>query len=1132
MLTIYKASAGSGKTFSLTYEYIKSLLGIKNPDTGAYCLNSARYAPAHVRIPNRHRGILAITFTNAATEEMKTRIVRQLASLATPAAFGSTYSKWLMRDFGCSQQEVLEAASKALAEILYDYGSFNVSTIDSFFQGVLRTFSREVDHQGDYELQLDTDLTLKLCVAEMLDRLNYMADGVPPRLVDWIQTFSLDNIRQGKGYNTFSADGAILNTLARNMAASLDESYTAFSQQLRAYMQDHARLDTFSAALAAAADTAEAPAREAAAEFRRLLRASGVPSDLFQSYLLTPLTAFTAGRRYEIKATFIKIATGELPPKKCVVETRRKAAGIDPAVLEPICEALARFCAELCTGGPKAALFREIRQSLGRLDFFCMTVERLEEYLRENNTMLISDTGELLSHIISDAEVPFIYERIGMRLDTLLIDEFQDTSHLQWNNLRPLVANSLAEGNDNLIIGDEKQAIYRFRNSDSALLGHVVQERDFPRDHRIRGFEPADNTNHRSAGLMVRFNNTLFARMAPMLGAGSYGNVVQAVDKGKDTQPAYIRLDFSTDNAATAADAQHAVLAQMARDILRQHRDGRYPWRQILILCRQRKEAAAVVDFLTREHPEIPVLSSEALLLSSSSAVRAIMSMLRLVEGSYSAAANGGTDGSERFASNSDIVMMITRFNYYSSQGADAGDALRQALDSSGDSIEAEIKAIRAENPANLVALIDAIIYHKLSPAQRTSEQAYITALQDLAIKHTEGPDPSIAAFLKAWQTNIDKWAIKASAEIDAVEVMTVHKSKGLERDCVHIPMADWELNHRTQSLWLPLDGFAAREGFDPEIVPPAIRVTVSAGSALCNPAVSPFAPIFASDAMLERIDNLNSCYVAFTRASRELCVHSGTGAIGRYIRDALMESSAEPPEGMLDTAAAFTPANDTFTFGTPTVFEPHTGDGAGKLTVAAGPYTVLYNTGSKVLASIDDALSTDLDIGTEEDKQTVDYPYTSAAMQRAAERGNVFHSILAKTLTLDALAQSARRQCIHAGVPEEEADSYIDIINDAVKAGGDLVNEWFRPDCKIYAERAIYSAYTDDIFRPDRIVVYPDGSATVVDYKFTSEARPSHFTQVENYLTLMRGLGFSRVKGFLWYPLLKKIKQVREKHC
>ncbi len=1131
MLTIYKASAGSGKTFTLAFEFIKTLLGVKEPGADRYHLNTDRYTPSGHRRPDRHRGIMAITFTNAATEEMKSRIVKELASLATvEGSTDSLYATWLVRDFGCTPEELRECAAKALSEVLYDYGNFNVSTIDSFFQTVLRTFSREVDHQGDYELSLDTGNTVKQSISLMLDELNYSRPANARRLFNWIRQYTFGQMSQGKGYNFFHRDGAILKSLSSLVAGALDETFGNYSDALREYLADPSRIEAFSSALRAKAEAALDPARKAAKEFFNLVNAGSYPREVFNATVLTRMTELLQGRQVSDirKAAITKAASGENPPAKLAVGTKLKAAGLKPADVAACCEAMALFCREIVDGLPRSRFYTELDKHLGLLDFFGMTLGKLEEYLRENNTVLISHTAELLRRIISDAEMPFIYERLGMKLTNILIDEFQDTSRLQWHNLRPLVANSISQGGDNLIIGDEKQAIYRFRNSDSELLGSVVQTRDFPRDSYLRGFDPADNTNHRSAGDVVRVNNTLFGRMAANLGAGSYGNVVQTPCERFSVLPAYVEMRFFDKESMPATEA---LLEEMAEAIKRQHAAG-YAWRDILILTRKRKEATAVVEFLTTRHPEIKVLSSEALLLSSSAAVRTIISMLKLVERSYSGKKASDKDAPV-YASQSDIVMMITRFNYFRAEGYETEDALMLALDTTGDAVGAldrEIMAIRAENPANLVALVEAVIMHKVTPAQRRSEYAYIAALQDLVVKHTESPDPSLATFLRDYDANLDKWAIKASADLDAVEVMTIHKSKGLERDCVHIPFGDWELVHADQSAWLPLDSL---QGFDPAIVPPVMFVNVSSVSALRDPDVSPFKPFFSNNEYLDLIDSLNIAYVAFTRAARELIVYSGTENLGAEVLTAirqLPDSDELSDSSRCNLAEHFDGAASIFTLGSPTTKVAKKNHANPML--EAGQYPVLFRNDARQLVSIDDALAEHLDIGGEEDKLITDSVERTAdpALFAAAERGNHLHSILAGVRTVADLPKAVAAYASRAGLRADLADEYLALLREGFDAGGATVAAWFDPGCRIYAERSIYDADAPadtDTFRPDRIIIAPDGTTTVVDYKFTTEPRPTHFRQVENYLSLLDRLGREGAAGYLWYPLLKRIIRV-----
>lgn len=1126
MLTIYKASAGSGKTFTLAYEYIKTLLGLKLRD-GRYCLNSDKYVPGGRRRTRRHRRIMALTFTNAATDEMKRRIVSRIDSLAhSDSLMSSDYGKRLVDTYGCTAEELRQAASMALSELLCDYGNFYVSTIDSFFQNVLRTFSREVDQQGDYELAIDSHDVVNQSISLMLDELNYAPRSNAGRLIDWISNFTINNVRNGNAFNFFERDGYLIGTLASNMERSMDETFATHSKALRDYLADESRIDAFEKALRHKIDHAYDRSRDLGQKLEAGLAAAGLPADVFGP--LHKRIAALSDRRPSFGAADFKIKA--LQPGHSDEDLFGTAARCrkysDACAMSGVLDTAREFCIELPGAWKRSKIYSLLLESLGTLDFIGMALESLEKYLRDSNTVMLSDTGELLRRIISDAEMPFIYERLGMKLETLLIDEFQDTSRIQWENLKPLVANSISEGYDNLIIGDEKQSIYRFRNSDSELLGRHVQSVDFPHDSVVRGDRPEENTNWRSSGTIVRFNNSLFLRLKELLHAPYYDNVVQTPSAKYDRQPGFVQLHFHTHKDSPEKDD---ILEQMAQDILRQHAAG-YRWSDIMVLCRMRFEAADVVKYLIDRHPEIQVLSSEALLLRNSAAVRSVMSMLRLISQSYQSRELVRSDEAPAYASRADVVMMITRYNHYESDGLSPVDALETALreDASASGVlKDQIDIIRAENPANLVALIEAIISHRLSPAQRKAEYAYIAALVDLAVKQTEGPEPSLADFIAAYDRNIDKWAIKASAGLDAVEVMTVHKSKGLERACVHIPFADWDLYHPKPRLWVPMDGFDA---FDAAIRPPMLRLEVPGGSPLRDKEVSPLADFLENERREEMIDNLNATYVAFTRASRELIIHSHTEKIGKVIYDIFaMGASGAGAEHTVDFASGFDELTDTYTLGEPTRPETEYTEPAGQM--PAGEYTVVYRSDTRELVSIDDALATHLDIGGEEDKEIADSysPFEDTPeMREAARRGINMHSILATMRTVGDLDRALRWQCAREDVDAEEAADYRRTIVDAISDGGATVAEWFDPTHKVYAERSIYVPSSDESFRPDRVVVRPDGSVVVVDYKFTSETRRSHYRQVSRYVELLHSLGRPLVEGYIWYPVLKKIIKVQ----
>lgn len=1124
MLTVYKASAGSGKTFTLAYEYIRTLLGLKDDTTGRFCLNIDKYAPGGHRRRCRHAHILAITFTNAATEEMKSRIIRQLSFLADPAAMDKTiYTGKLCKEFGCTREELSEAAAKALNELLFDYNSFNVSTIDSFFQVVLRNFSREIDHQGDYELSLERKDMIHQSVSLMLDELNDGTIGRESRLYAWVKRYMVDKMAQGNTYNFFNRNGKIILGLVDLLERAMDETFADNSAALDEYLAEPGRVDSFRKALKDMVDHAFIPGRDAANRIFSFCESQGIARDGMNSSFIGRLEQMATGNVAMTKKDFTKIAAfSEGYEDKAVLKAAvsKKLAGGVLDGYRALCDAFTAI-APACFD--KRDMYQTLLDSFGDLEFIGYVRNTLRKLLTENNMVLIADTGELLSKIISDQEMPFIYERLGVQLSNLLIDEFQDTSRVQWRNLKPLVANSLAEDNFCLIIGDVKQAIYRFRNSDSELLGSQVQKVDFPHSTIERGALPQDNTNYRSAGAIVRFNNNIFHRLAANLGAEHYGQVCQAISGKLENVPAYIKVNFVDDAKGT----QVQVLEDMVADIRRQHAAG-YAWSDILILVRERDLATLTVRYITENHPDIPLLSSEALLLSSSPAVRTIISTLRLILQSYEGKKLTRGNDTPKYADKRDIMMMITRYHYFQSQGDDHLTALYKALDEGGEAsahLGEEVRAIRSRNASNLVSLIEAIVEERLTPQLRTAQYAYISALQDLAIKHLEGPDPSLAAFLDAYGRNEGKWAIIAPASLDAVQVMTVHKSKGLERACVHLPFANWIMLHQSTSMWLNMKKF---KDLDSDIAPPIMRVRVHASSPLAAPG-SPVYEEISTDRRAEQMDNLNIGYVAFTRAGRELAVHcckDGEDTFGKYFHDAFMQlvgdgDLAFEKSELQDLAGVPLPVGETYIYGAPTVPLDKDDDGDKPEVFGGGEYKVNYRPDTANLVSIDDILAVEDDLGDEEDKFIVDKPpFDTEKLQDASRKGMNMHEILKNMRTLDDFDASVDRTCARMGVDLREREEYRTVLAAALKAGGDVVAAWFDNGNKVWAERSFYSPSDGRTYRMDRFLVRPDGVPVIIDYKFTTRQEADHREQVRNYRRLVMEAGFGTPEVYLWYPL------------
>lgn len=1163
MLTIYKASAGSGKTYNLALSYIRHLLGYRTGTDG-------HIRPYKGDTARNHRSILAITFTNAATEEMKTRIVKRLAQLAQDPA-SSDYIQNLTDLFGVDADVIRQAARHALSELLYDYSNFFVSTIDSFFQTVLRTFAREVDQQGDYELSLEQKTIIPEVIALMLEELNRMPDHLNSPLYRWIVNKSISTTEAGKAPNFFDREGALMSNLAQEVDNSMEEVYHSYGHQLDDYLADPSRLADFISELEQRIKTIRSTVKSKARAIENMLKANEF--DGINSIFSRVVKLGAQGRPFNSadfeKKTFISILDDG---KKVASGAARFRKKLPHEVQEELFTAAQDYCIYVTTVIKTLDFYELLLDGATHLQFIALFRSELAKYLRENNTLLISDTGELLKRIISDQEMPFIYERLGMRLTSLLIDEFQDTSKLQWHNLKPLITNSISQG-ESLIIGDVKQSIYRFRNSDSSLLDHQVQEDKEIEPFVIhRGTAPVDNTNRRSAHDIVRFNNTFFHYVAEQMHLSPYGGVIQELDPKKN-EPASISITIST-KTKDALDKEKNLAWRMnslAEKILDQHERG-YRWKDIAILVGTHAQGAEVITYFLEHYPQIRLLSNESLLLSSSPAVRTIMSVLALVardvvENPRIKASEDGGDPDEANTTaihdKNDLTTLLTRFNYHRSRGLTHQDALKEALEqvegTGTDSLKDRVRNIREKKSTNLVALIENIIAAEISEAERKNQIAFLTALQDRATAHCLGPDPSVAAFIRAYELNVNKWAIKAPNLLDAVKVMTIHASKGLEWPCVHVPFANWKFNNE-KARWFVLDeGLPAQkgittEGFDPAIVPPILRLDFKNGSILFQ--APSFSKAAAENKAADELDNLNKLYVAFTRAGRELNVLFQSGiapgpdyTIGQALTFFTNFNGAEITDPRM-MPITITQEEETEAHGPLTVFNYQTGGALARYDAAEkdtdevevkSPYIAIPRPELGNLIAIEDlATIDDLNIGIEQPKEVADereaaQAAISSAVYKAAVRGIHLHSVLADMETIHDLDRALNRLKISHKIADDVMDKYRTILEDAF-AKTPRARQWFDPANKVWNEQSFFDPEADEkkgqVLRPDRIVQRPDGSIVVVDYKFvnrpTDQQQEEFHRQVSGYVTLLMRMGFSNVSGAIWYPKSHRIMDVK----
>lgn len=1098
MLTIHKASAGSGKTYTLTYTYIKMLLG-KKSEKGTYSLSTEK---------NRHRATLAITFTNKATDEMKRRIVHQLACLAGIGTEKSPYEKDLCAELHTDSTSLRNQALVALHELLCDFSNFHISTIDSFFQTVLRTFSREAEITGNYEVELRDDYVITVGVNEMLSSVNRATDrDFETRremiaLVSWIKQYISHNISEGKSFNIFNRKSNLVDTLVKFTSKVLTETYKLNASEIDRYLEDISRTLEFAREISTLGRTLESDFFSLANEcYKSLVSAdavAGMMKDCGDAFKSWSEGSWGNGPGKRVRAAL------ENPE---ALYKKNKCPDSD------ILNLAAELAVEAVRVYDSISLLKILRTNVYNLGVIGEIQRRAAEFKNENNAILLSDTNDILRRIISEAEAPFIYDRLGVRLRHFLIDEFQDTSRLQWANLRALVRESLSTDNDNLIIGDEKQSIYRFRNSDPDLIVKIVPE-EFSRQSEIRGNNPKENTNWRSSSEVVRFNNTLFSYISEAKDLSDiYSNVVQRI--ARSDMHGYVK--------ATPYDNADDALDNMTKDIVRQLGSG-YRMGDIAILVSSNANGKTVIDYLLSRKQDIPelkdlqIMSDDALTISSSAAVRIITSVLSFLDAQQTMFAPDEPEAEET-RRHLPLATILSRYHFHLSKGVDRLTAIELTFNddaaTEGDSTANEAADMRC---INLPSIVERIISRYISEEMREAENVYISGFQDVVTDFCEGSEGDLHSFMKWWNSfGKEKCALAIPSEVNAIRVMTIHKSKGLEFPCVHVPIIDWSFQSSKNIEWfktsddndMPLGIFAQ---FKKENLPPFIPLATT--SILEN---GEFADQYSTFAKKSTIDILNKTYVAFTRAVNELIIgykrvskpsDSSVHGLTRIALDSTTEQWIDRFGENRDYHTALAPFTDgegLFSFGNPT--SRHEKEKVDNSAVKMPPYMSLDNDSIWDLSRIED-----LD-----------------EMSLPRQKGIILHNIMSLIRTPRDIVRSVRRHAMKGYLTEEEIPEYVNTITEALSDRN--VTAWFNGFTRLLNERAFIvndNSGATRRYRPDRVVWRGDGIIDVIDYKFGEEEPKKYITQVRGYVYNLRKMyPGTTVNGYLWYPLQSKITPV-----
>ena len=1067
-LTVYKASAGSGKTFTLATEYIRLL--VENPQS--------------------YRSILAVTFTNKATEEMKMRILSQLYGIWKQLSESNNYLKNIQEKTGLAPNVISERAGLALNNLTHNYNYFRVETIDTFFQSVLRNMARELDLTTNLRIGLNDYQVEELAVDQLIEDLT-----TTDVMLQWILKYIMENISDDKSWNVI----AQIKKFGQNI---FKDYYKEVSITLEQKMGETGFFENYTTCLRDLRKAAEEYMKEIGESFFDTLEGEGLSVDDLSS------------KQRGISSFFNKLCKGIFDPSIITTTVANHLENIEKwcpktnprrdAVLQVVESSLIQILK--CAVEAQEKQWKIFQSSnltlrhLNQLRLLSSIEKKVRELNETENRFLLSDTQQLLHSLIDGSDSPFIFEKIGTQLQHVMIDEFQDTSTIQWQNFKVLLAETMShEDGSNLIVGDVKQSIYRWRSGDWRLLNGI--ENQF--NSMLMEIKSL-STNYRSTRNVIDFNNTFFRHAAKVEYQAleelecdereqlekAYADVEQKVPDDKKDE-GRVTIELLPNNEYQESVLEHTV--EYVRELI----DAGVSQKDIAILVRYNNHIPLIAQYFLENLPEVSIVSDEAFRLEASSAVCLMIQALHLLL--------HPDDQLTKAAIVKTWLCTVQGKELTDDQFMIAGNNLDEYLP------EAYIGHFDELLTLPLYELAEKI-YSIFQLHLLEGQGAYLCAFYDHLANYVNENTTDIQSFLTEWEENLSKKTIQ-SDETNGIRLISIHKSKGLEFDHVIIPYCDWTLEKYSDNIiW-------------------------------CKPNEAPFndlpiAPIDYSPKMMgsiyekeylhehlqNTVDNLNLLYVAFTRAAKSLYVVGKRGV--KNSRSALIELclplvAESMPEaqldGMEDNESAI-----VFEFGTYETSQPEL-PSQNNEKESSNPFLQKSEAISVSIRTYDSKVnfrqsnrSRDFIEGEDIDQQ-----------RRYIQAGSILHEIFSTIQTEKDIPEALQRLQFEGILYDEEmtAERITSMLRK--RLSDPRVASWFSPRWTLFNECTILSVEDGEVHehRPDRVMT--DGDEwIVVDFKF-GHPDPEYHTQVRRYMDLLSSMGHQNIKGYLWYVYSNKIEEV-----
>ncbi len=1078
-LTIYKASAGSGKTFSLVGQYLKMLFDN----------------------PKSYRNILAVTFTNKATAEMKERILRELSGLSS-----GKESKYLddLKDFG-SEGELRRRASLILKLILHDYSRFSVMTIDSFFQKVIRSFAREIKLNASFKTEIDNRQALE----DAVDLLFQEIDS-NDLLKSWMVMFLEDNLEEGRSWD-------FKKELLKFGKEVEKETFKIHGDELLETLAGKEQLSHYVTEVKKVVLETEERLKKLGTDGLEMISRAGLTYDQLK------------GGKNSFANHFNKLAAGKFePPTKTIsdacdsLENWSKKTDL-PQVKQNIEKlyfndlnrllkySIEVLIEELTRLNTAQAILKNI-YPFGLLGNIAL---KIKEVLAESNSVLLSDSGRIIGKIIEGNDTPFIYEKVGMVYHHFMLDEFQDTSRQQWWNFRPLVENTLASGNSSLVVGDVKQSIYRWRNGDWNLLANQLAT-----DLSHQGVKIEElNINWRSKKSIVDFNNSLFWRASNYLNdwieseteekqfqdlkgviADAYSDQYQYCSF-KGDESGYFKLSFvDVEGSSRKEDFRVRALVQLIGQLEMVQQSG-VKAEEITILVRENSEAEKVAKALwerkkTNAQPGCiyDVITSDTLKIGQSPVVKFLVNFFRIYTRKEPLSVRG-----EILYSYYRILLPLMEqtgeeppsdLHVFFDPDVPLPEFFKNWLD-----IDAPSEFLSALLALPLFEIVVLIADH-FRLGKVTGEKVYLQAFMDLVLEYGRGDYGGIPGFLDWWESAGSNKTINLPTVRGFIRISSIHQSKGLEYHTVFIPFCNWEIAlnpNKPNYLW------AIPEG-DPFNM--LNLVLVKCDTTLKNSA---FAHDYFAETMLSTMDNLNLLYVAMTRAVNHLFVIMPYKAVNKKpgtVAELIQHLIEQPlPADSIDRQKYID-------------FEKYW-DPVEKI-LEAGQLIDAPETATAVVKEI---LNDELTLNSNCMKMNIRlhsreyFRLTGNVKTERINKGTIMHQVFENIKTRKDAGPAVHGMVTSGMLTVGEGKELFAQIDELLQSPP--YSKWFDGEWKVLNERDILRT-GESRHRPDRVMLKED-QAVVIDYK-TGEKSEKDIRQMKGYLNDLKTMGYATCEGNIWY--------------